>query len=156
MSRIDPAVQNDRVTVDVELTGELPRGARPDLAVEGLILDEKSQEPAWTPPLSYSIEPAPESRLFDPSPIEDPIFPDPKPRLHVYEIPNGIGRRADLPAPTGVPTETAMTTSVRQAGYSSDKSATGRILLARYAAQNELEPDSEDFKIEPVTIPPSA
>jgi HlyD family secretion protein len=35
--RIDPAVQNDRVTVDVELTGELPRGARPDLAVEGLI-----------------------------------------------------------------------------------------------------------------------
>lgn len=37
VSRIDPAVQNDRVTVDVELTGELPRGARPDLAVEGLI-----------------------------------------------------------------------------------------------------------------------
>ena len=25
------------MTVDVELTGELPRGARPDLAVEGLI-----------------------------------------------------------------------------------------------------------------------
>jgi HlyD family secretion protein len=37
VSRIDPAVQNNRVTVDVELTGELPRGARPDLAVEGLI-----------------------------------------------------------------------------------------------------------------------
>jgi HlyD family secretion protein len=37
ISRIDPAVQNDRLTVDVELTGELPRGARPDLAVEGLI-----------------------------------------------------------------------------------------------------------------------
>lgn len=37
VSRIDPAVQNDRVTVDIELTGELPRGARPDLAVEGLI-----------------------------------------------------------------------------------------------------------------------
>ena len=37
VSRIDPAVQNDRVTVDVKLTGELPRGARPDLAVEGLI-----------------------------------------------------------------------------------------------------------------------
>jgi len=37
ISRIDPAVLNDRLTVDVELTGELPRGARPDLAVEGLI-----------------------------------------------------------------------------------------------------------------------
>jgi len=120
------------------------------------ILDEKSQEPAWTPPLSYSIEPAPQSRLFDPSPIEDPILPDPQPRLHVYEIPNGIGRRAELPAPAAAPTETAMTTSVRQAGYSSDKSATGRILLARYAAQNDLDPDPEDFEIEPVTIPPSA
>ncbi len=120
------------------------------------ILDEKSQEPAWTPPLSYSIEPAPQSRLFDPSPIEDPILPDPQPRLHVYEIPNGIGRRAELPDATAAPTETAMAAPVRQAGYSSDKSATGRILLARYAAQNELEPDSEDFEIEPVTIPPSA
>lgn len=37
VSRIDPAVQNDRVTVDVELIGELPRGARPDLSVEGMI-----------------------------------------------------------------------------------------------------------------------
>lgn len=37
VSRTSPAVQNDRVTIDVELTGELPRGARPDLSVEGLI-----------------------------------------------------------------------------------------------------------------------
>lgn len=37
VSRSDPAVQNDRVAVEVELTGELPRGARPDLSVEGLI-----------------------------------------------------------------------------------------------------------------------
>lgn len=37
VTRIDPAVQNDRVTVDVELIGDLPRGARPDLSVEGLI-----------------------------------------------------------------------------------------------------------------------
>lgn len=35
--RVHPGVQNDRVTVDVELTGELPRGARPELSVEGLI-----------------------------------------------------------------------------------------------------------------------
>src|SRR6202043_229435 len=35
--RIDPAVQNGTVTVDVQLTGELPKGARPDLSVEGTI-----------------------------------------------------------------------------------------------------------------------
>jgi HlyD family secretion protein len=37
VSRIDPQVLNDRVTVEVELIGELPKGARPDLSVEGLI-----------------------------------------------------------------------------------------------------------------------
>jgi HlyD family secretion protein len=35
--RIDPAAQNGTVTVDVELTGELPRGARPDLSVDGTV-----------------------------------------------------------------------------------------------------------------------
>jgi len=35
--RIDPAVQNGTVTVDCELTGPLPAGARPDLSVDGTI-----------------------------------------------------------------------------------------------------------------------
>ncbi len=35
--RIDPAVQNGTVTVDVELDGDLPLGARPDLTVDGTI-----------------------------------------------------------------------------------------------------------------------
>jgi HlyD family secretion protein len=35
--RIDPAVVNGTVTVDVALDGELPQGARPDLSVEGTI-----------------------------------------------------------------------------------------------------------------------
>ncbi|MCL4179264.1 MAG: HlyD family efflux transporter periplasmic adaptor subunit [Verrucomicrobia bacterium] len=35
--RIDPAVQNGTVLVDVALEGPLPRGARPDLSVEGII-----------------------------------------------------------------------------------------------------------------------
>ena len=35
--RIDPAAQQGTVTVDVELIGELPRGARPDLSVDGEI-----------------------------------------------------------------------------------------------------------------------
>ncbi len=37
VSRIDPAVQNGTVTVDVKLEGELPAGARPDLSVDGTI-----------------------------------------------------------------------------------------------------------------------
>jgi RND family efflux transporter MFP subunit len=35
--RVDPAVQNGTVTVDVKLIGELPKGARPDLSVDGTI-----------------------------------------------------------------------------------------------------------------------
>ena len=35
--RIDPSVQNGTVAVDVALEGELPKGARPDLSVDGTI-----------------------------------------------------------------------------------------------------------------------
>ena len=35
--RIDPSAVNGTVTVDVALEGELPRGARPDLSVDGTI-----------------------------------------------------------------------------------------------------------------------
>ena len=35
--RIDPAVVNGTVTVDVALEGALPQGARPDLSVDGTI-----------------------------------------------------------------------------------------------------------------------
>jgi multidrug efflux pump subunit AcrA (membrane-fusion protein) len=35
--RVDPAVQNGTVTVDVNLVGEIPKGARPDLSVDGTI-----------------------------------------------------------------------------------------------------------------------
>jgi HlyD family secretion protein len=37
VARIDPSVQNGTVTVDVTLTGALPKGARPDLSVDGTI-----------------------------------------------------------------------------------------------------------------------
>ncbi len=37
VSRIDPAVQDGTVAVDVRLDGELPKGARPDLSVDGTI-----------------------------------------------------------------------------------------------------------------------
>ena len=37
VSRVDPASENGTVTVDVALDGPLPRGARPDLSVDGTI-----------------------------------------------------------------------------------------------------------------------
>jgi HlyD family secretion protein len=39
--RIDPAVENGTVQVDVELTADLPSGARPDLSVDGTIEIER-------------------------------------------------------------------------------------------------------------------
>lgn len=44
VARIDPAVQNGTVTVDVALTGELPKGARPDLTVDGTIELERLED----------------------------------------------------------------------------------------------------------------
>ena len=37
VSRVDPSVQNGTVTVDVAIDGPLPKGARPDLSVDGTI-----------------------------------------------------------------------------------------------------------------------
>jgi RND family efflux transporter MFP subunit len=41
VQRVDPAVQNGTVTVDVKLTGDIPKGARPDLSVDGTVDLEK-------------------------------------------------------------------------------------------------------------------
>ena len=43
VTRIDPAVENGTVTVDVALDGALPRGARPDLTVDGTIELERME-----------------------------------------------------------------------------------------------------------------
>jgi HlyD family secretion protein len=42
--RVDPSVQNGTVTVDVQLEGDLPRGARPDLSVDGVIELERLED----------------------------------------------------------------------------------------------------------------
>ncbi len=44
VTRIDPAVENGTVTVDVALDGALPRGARPDLTVDGTIELERMDD----------------------------------------------------------------------------------------------------------------
>ncbi len=49
VSRIDPAVQEGLVTVDVRLTEELPLGARPDINVEGIIELEVLEDILYMP-----------------------------------------------------------------------------------------------------------
>ncbi len=44
VTRIDPAVVNGTVTVDVALDGPLPKGARPDLSVDGTIQLERLED----------------------------------------------------------------------------------------------------------------
>ena len=44
LSRVDPAVREGSVTVDVALEGALPQGARPDLRVDGTIEIERLED----------------------------------------------------------------------------------------------------------------
>jgi HlyD family secretion protein len=44
VSRKDPAATNGTVTVDVSLEGELPRGAVPDMSVDGTIQLERADD----------------------------------------------------------------------------------------------------------------
>lgn len=44
IARIDPAVRNGKVTVDVHFDAPLPKGARPDLSVDGRIVLDKLQD----------------------------------------------------------------------------------------------------------------
>ena len=53
LARIDPAVREGTVLVDVELTGELPRGARPDLSVDGVIEIERLEDILYVGRPSY-------------------------------------------------------------------------------------------------------
>jgi HlyD family secretion protein len=51
--RIDPAVQSGTVQVDVDLVGNLPRGARPDLSVDGTIEIERLPHVLFTERPAY-------------------------------------------------------------------------------------------------------
>jgi hypothetical protein len=44
VARIDPAVKEGTVTVDVRLEGALPQGARPDLSVDGTVELERLED----------------------------------------------------------------------------------------------------------------
>ncbi|HWA09650.1 MAG TPA: HlyD family efflux transporter periplasmic adaptor subunit [Opitutaceae bacterium] len=45
--RIDPSVQNGTVTVDVTLDGALPKGARPDLSIDGTVQLERIENSVY-------------------------------------------------------------------------------------------------------------
>jgi len=56
VSRIDPAVVQASVTVDVALEGELPKGARPDLSVDGTIELERLDDVLFVGRPTYGQE----------------------------------------------------------------------------------------------------
>jgi len=60
VSRIDPAVRNGSVTVDIRLTGELPKGARPDLSVDGTIVLERLDDIVY---IGRPVHGEPDSRV---------------------------------------------------------------------------------------------
>jgi HlyD family secretion protein len=68
VERIDPAVQNGTVQVDVDLEGPLPPGARPDLSVEGTIEIERLENVVYVGRPAFG-QPNSDVRLFklDPS-----------------------------------------------------------------------------------------
>ena len=61
--RIDPAVLNGSVLVDVDLEGQLPPGARPDLSVDGTIQIERLADVMYVGRPAYG-QPESEVRLF--------------------------------------------------------------------------------------------
>jgi HlyD family secretion protein len=54
--RIDPAAINGTVTVDVHLEGELPKGARPDLSVDGTVEIERLTDVLYVGRPAYGQE----------------------------------------------------------------------------------------------------
>ncbi len=70
VTRVDPAVQNGSVQVDVDLVGELPPGARPDLSVDGTIEIERLPNVLYVGRPAFG-QPDSEVRLFRVDPESD-------------------------------------------------------------------------------------
>lgn len=81
VSRIDPAVQSGTVQVDVELKGPLPRGARPDLSVDGTIEIERLED------VVYVARPA-----FGQQDTTIGLFKLDPDREHAVQVPVKLGR----------------------------------------------------------------
>lgn len=66
------------------------------------LLREKVGHQPWAPPSDFSLHPPPTSRLYDPTPPDDPWLPQPAPQLYGYELPELPPRRVPT-APEAVP-----------------------------------------------------
>jgi hypothetical protein len=51
------------------------------------IANEKSIHTPWELPWDYNLLPPEHSRLYDPTPIDDPLLPLPAPQLYAYDLP---------------------------------------------------------------------
>ena len=51
------------------------------------LLREKVAQSVWNLPSDFDVQPRPDSRLFDPTFIDDPLLPDPSPQLYAYTLP---------------------------------------------------------------------
>jgi HlyD family secretion protein len=78
--RVDPAVQNGTVQVDVDLEGKLPPGARPDLSVDGTV----------------EIE-----RLPDVLYVGRPAFGQPDSEVRLYKVDGGSNVASRVPVQLG-------------------------------------------------------
>lgn len=108
--RVDPAVQNGSVQVDVELVGALPAGARPDLSVDGTIELE---------------------RLADVLQIGRPVFGQPDSTVQLFRV------AADGTA-TRVPVELGKA-SVNRIEVRAGLAAGDRVILSDTAAFDQHE-----------------
>ena len=91
--RIDPRVANGTVQVDVNLTGELPPGARPDLSVDGTILIERLDDVLYVGRPAYG-QPESTVRLFRVDPADGSAVRVPvelgRSSVNVIEIRQGL------------------------------------------------------------------
>lgn len=78
--RIDPSSQNGTVAVDIQLNGALPKGARPDLSVEGTIELE---------------------RLSDVLHVGRPVQGQPESKVGLFRIVPGTGEAVRIPVRLG-------------------------------------------------------
>jgi hypothetical protein len=138
------------------------------------VLGEKASVSDWSLPDAYNVEPDPESGLFDDSSLDIPTLPDPTPRLHGYQIPPHIGQRPEpiLPAPEPevAPPSGYGAGSIEPAGWTTTRlqtaatagqrdialRSTENIILAQLAIENGANSQPDDFKVEPITVPPDA
>ena len=140
------------------------------------IIGQKSGGRLWATPNDYSIQPSPDSRLFDPGPVESPTLESPIPQLHAYRLPPDIGHppipwetskpefkagihtaSVDGERPPFPPDGPIVLAVAKQPASHVETSHQARILLTRFLSADETLPDSADiFETIPVNVSPAS